>query len=177
MPGTAEATMADLHYVMGLFRDDARAAEAVRDLPAQGFKVVRVHSPIPSQGILSALKVKPSLVGWITLLGGIIGFFTGFALAAFTAQRWGLIVSGKPVLAWVPFVIVGFEFTVLFAVFGNVIGLLLMMKLPSFKGLRHYDPRCSGEHYGVLAACPDGRQHALQDFFKNQGGEVRIFDE
>lgn len=167
----------DQRYIMGLFRDDSRAAEVVRDLPAQGFKVVRVHSPVPSQGLLDALKVKPSLVGWLTLLGGIVGFFTGFALAVFTAQRWELIVSGKPILAWVPFVIVGFEFTVLFAVFGNVIGLLLMMKLPSFKGMKYYDPRCSGEHYGVLATCRNDQQDALADFFQNQGGEVRVFNE
>jgi molybdopterin-containing oxidoreductase family membrane subunit len=164
-------------YIMGLFRDDARAAEVVRDLPAKGYKVIRVHSPVPSQGLFDALKVKPSLVGWLTLVGGIIGFFSGFALAAFTAQRWEIVVSGKPILAWVPFVIVGFEFTVLFAVFGNVIGLLLMMKLPNFKGMKYYDPRCSGDHYGVLAACREGQQEALSDFFQNQGGEVRVFSE
>ena len=169
--------MADQRYIMGLFRDDAQAAQVVRELPAQGFEVVRVHSPIPSQGLMDALKVKPSLVGWITLLGGIIGFFTGFSLASFTALRWEIIVSGKPILAWVPFVIVGFEFTVLFAVFGNVIGLLLMMKLPNFKGLKHYDPRCSGEHYGVLAACRDEQQDALASFFKTQGAEIKVFSE
>ncbi|MGB5986658.1 MAG: DUF3341 domain-containing protein [Desulfobacterales bacterium] len=168
--------MADSRYIMGLFRDDTQAAQAVRDLPAQGFEVVRVHSPVPSQGITEALRLKPSLVGWMTLIGGIIGFFSGFALAAFTSLRWELIVSGKPILAWVPFVIVGFEFTVLFAVFGNVLGLLLMMKLPSFKGLKHYDPRCSGEHYGVLAACPDERRQALAEFFKTQGAEIKVFD-
>jgi molybdopterin-containing oxidoreductase family membrane subunit len=49
----------------------------------------------------------------------------------------------------IPFVIVGFEFTVLFAVFGNVIGLLTCMRLPDYKGLDIYDPRCSGEHFGA----------------------------
>ena len=167
--------MAEERYVMGLFRDDTCAARVVRDLPAQGFKVVRVHSPVPSHGLLDALQIKPSPVGWLTLIGGIIGFFSGFALAIFTATRWDIMVSGKPIVAWVPFVIVGFEFTILFAVIGNVIGLLLMMKLPSFKGLKYYDPRCSGDHYGVLAACGDGQQQSLADFFQAQGGEVQVF--
>jgi hypothetical protein len=39
-----------------------------------------------------------------------------------------------------------------------------------------YDPRCSGSHFGILAACPAGEQEKLIDFFKQNGAEIRIFD-
>jgi molybdopterin-containing oxidoreductase family membrane subunit len=167
--------MAAESSIMGLFKDDGKAAKAIRDLEAAGFSFRCVHSPFPSHTIMQALQPKKSPVGWFTLAGGILGFFSGFALAIFSATQWNLIAGGKPVISLVPFVIVGFEFTVLFAVFGNVIGLLACMRLPDYRGLAAYDPRCSGEHFGVLAACESSRQGELMDFFQKRGGEVRVF--
>ena len=155
--------------VLGLFRDEAAAAAAVADLRQSPFRLLRTHSPIPSHRIGEALGLKKSPVGWFTLAGGIIGFFTGFAFAAFTATRWGLIVSGKPVVALVPFFIVGFEFTILFAVFGNVVGLITQMGLPRYGDLDHYDPRLSGDHFGVVAACAQDQGPALEAFFTARG--------
>ena len=131
-------------------------------------------APFPSDKILNALKLKKSKVGYFTLAGGIIGFFSGVGLAIYTGIQWNLIVSGKPVVAWIPFLIVGFEFTILFAVFGNVLGLLFQTNLPEFQSLRIYDPRCSGEHFGVLASCAEGEENKLMAFFQEKGGEARL---
>lgn len=166
--------MAASAYVMGLFTDEGRAARAIQELGPAGFAFHRAHSPVPSEKIAAAAGLKKSPVGWFTLGGGILGFFTGFLLGAFTATQWNLIVSGKPVVALVPLVVLGFEFTILFAVFGNVLGLLLCARLPDFRGPALYDPRCSGEHYGVVAACEEGRRTELMEFFQKKGGEVRL---
>jgi len=162
--------------VMGLFTDEERAASAVQALEETPWQLKQVHSPIPSHKLSEALNLKKSKVGYFTLVGGIIGFFSGFALAMFTAAKWSLIVGGKPVIALVPFVIVGFEFTILFAVFGNVIGLLIQGGLPDFKGMEIYDPRCSGDHFGVLAACPEIEKGQLINYFKEKGGVTRVFE-
>jgi len=162
--------------VMGLFTNEDQAVTAINELADSAWSLKRVHSPIPSHRIAEALKLKKSPVGFFTLCGGIFGFVSGFALAAFTAARWGLIVSGKPILAWIPFVIVGFEFTILFSVFGNVAGLLILARLPRLAGLKIYDPRCSGDHFGVLAACDAGQQQELQAFFQQRGAEIRVFE-
>lgn len=169
--------MATDTHVMGLFKEEQQAVEAIQGLRQAGspWPVVRVHSPIPSAALAKAMQVKKSMVGWFTLCGGIIGFVTGFALAIFTATRWSLIVGGKPVVALVPFVIVGFEFTILFAIFGNLIGFLHQSRLPRLANLDLYDERCSGEHYGVLASCPASDQERLAAFFQEKGGEIRSF--
>jgi len=161
--------------IMGLFKDEGKAVKAILELPAAGFSLRRAHSPIPSHKIMDAVKLKKSRTGWFTLAGGIVGFFTGFALAIFTAVQWNLIVSGKPIVSLIPFFIVGFEFTILFSVFGNVIGLLVCARLPDYRGLEAYDPRCSGGHFGLLAACEAGREGELMDFFQKKGGEVKVF--
>jgi hypothetical protein len=168
--------MSDEHYVMGLFTQEHQAVAAIRELQTSPWRLKRVHSPIPSHRIAEALNLKKSRVGLFTLIGGIIGFFSGFALAIFTATKWSLIISGKPVVALIPFVIVGFEFTILFSVFGNVIGLLVLARLPRLAELKIYDPRCSADHFGILAACEAEQQEGLQTFFRQKGAEVQVFN-
>jgi molybdopterin-containing oxidoreductase family membrane subunit len=163
-------------YVLGSFRDESEAVSAVEALKESPWELDRVHTPFPSHKISEALRVKKSRVGYFTLMGGIIGFFTGFALAMYTAVQWNLIVSGKPVHAWIPFLIVGFEFTILFAVFGNVVGLLTQARLPEFETLKTYDPRFSGEYFGIVALCDEAEQEKLADLFKKKGGEVTVFE-
>ncbi|UCF57336.1 MAG: DUF3341 domain-containing protein [Deltaproteobacteria bacterium] len=164
-------------YLIGSFGDEEQAVSAIEALKKSPWKLDRVHSPFPSHRISDALKVKKSRAGYFTLFGGIIGLFTGFALATYSAVQWNLIVSGKPVVALIPFLIVGFEFTILFAVLGNVIGLLSQGRLPEFETLKTYDPRFSGEYFGIVATCREGEQQELMDFLKNRGGEVKIFDQ
>jgi hypothetical protein len=169
--------MADRAYVMGLFESEHRAADVIGELKAGPWRLDRVHSPIPSETLSDALNLKKSPVGYFTLIGGIIGFFFGFLLAIFTATRWNIIVGGKPIVALVPFFIVGFEFTVLFAVFGNVIGMITQSGLPNWKGATTvYDERLSGRHYGVLASCERQDEAELIRFFEQKGGEARAYD-
>lgn len=163
-------------YIMGLFKDEDQVVAAINELKQSSYKFIRVNIPFPSHKIMDALKLKKSMVGWFTLGGGIFGFLGGFALAIYTATQWDLIVSGKPIVAIVPFVVVGFEATILCAVFGNILGLLTQGRLPSFKGLKYYDPRCSGEHFGILASCAAEQEDGLKNFFRQQGGEVKVFE-
>jgi molybdopterin-containing oxidoreductase family membrane subunit len=159
--------------LLGLFDTEGQTASAIRGLRNDGYTLERVHGPIPSHVVADALALPKSKVGWFTLAGGITGFFSGFLLAAFTAARWDLIVSGKPVMAWVPFVIVGFEFTILFAVFGNVLGLISQARLPRFGMLTPYDPRLTGHKFGVLASCETTRKNDLFRFLEAKGAEIK----
>lgn len=168
--------MASERYLMGLFKDEDRVVVAINELKASDYTFHRVNSPFPSHKIMDSLNLKKSMVGWFTLAGGIIGLFGGFGLAVFTAVQWNMIVSGKPIVAIIPFVIVGFEATILFAVFGNILGLLTQTRLPSYKLMQHYDPRCSGEYFGVLASCAANQEDGLNEFFRKQGAEVRVFE-
>ncbi|MBW2367732.1 MAG: DUF3341 domain-containing protein [Deltaproteobacteria bacterium] len=168
--------MAHKRRIMGVFQDETQAAHTVKAMADAPWRIESVHSPIPSTRLAKAAGTQTSKVGYFTLVGGIIGFISGFTLAAFTASRWELIVSGKPVMAWIPFVIVGFEFTILVAVLGNVIGLMTQARIPDWKPLTHYDARCSGDHYGVLASCKPEDEDDLIRFIQSNGGEARVYE-
>ena len=160
--------------VMGLFSSEDQTAEAVRRIKQSSFSIRRVNGPFPSHKVSEALEQKKSPVGLFTLIGGIIGLLSGFGLAVFTAIQWNIIVSGKPVVALIPFLIVGFEFTILFAVFGNVIGLLILSRLPRKKIPEPYDIRCTGSHFSILASCGQTDQEKLKGLLQTCGGEVSI---
>ncbi len=160
--------------VLGLFKDETLAAAAIESMAGYPWQLRSVNSPFPSERIMKAMRVGKSKVGYFTLAGGIIGFLSGIGLAAYTSLQWSLIVSGKPVVALIPYLIVGFEFTVLFAVFGNIVGLMTQTRLPEFRSISTYDPKCSGEHFGVLASCAEGQQEALLAFFQEKGGQARF---
>lgn len=161
--------------MMGLFDSEVKTAEAIRELRASAFTIERVHAPIPSHAVTDALALPKSKVGWFTLCGGIFGFLSGFALAVFTATRWNLLVSGKPVVALIPFFIVGFEFTILFAVMGTVLGIVSQARLPRLKVYKRYDTRLTGDRFGVLASCAAAEQSGLQQFFEAKGAEIQSF--
>ncbi len=61
--------------ILGVFGDETVAVSVIYALKKTSWKVKQVHSPIPSSKIANALAVKPSCVGYFTLVGGIIGFF------------------------------------------------------------------------------------------------------
>lgn len=158
--------------ITALFEDDSLAAGAIRAIQNAGWRISDVHGPIPSHEISGALGIKKSGVGWFTLCGGVIGFFLGYFLAMFTSLRWGLIVSGKPVLSYIPFFIVGFEFTILFAVLGNVLGLILLIRLPAYRDLPHIAPACSADRFGVVVDCGESDKDEARRFLTNLGAEV-----
>ena len=166
----------DEKQVLGVFPDEAGVVSAIKALGTLPWKLDQVHTPFPSHGILETLKLKKSRVGYFTLTGGILGFLSGLGLALFTAMRWGLIISGKPVVSLIPFFIVGFEFTILFSVIGNVIGFVILNRLPEYQRLKKYDPRFSSDHFGLSISCKEEERENVKTFLKNLGGDVRSFD-
>lgn len=109
------------------------AAEAVREA---GYNHFDTHSPFPIHGMDKAMGLGNSIVGWITLVGGI----TGLALATWM-QWWmgevdyALNISGKPFFAIEPSIPVMFELTVLLAALSTVAGMFALNGLP-----RPYNP-------------------------------------
>jgi len=159
----------DAVIVTGLFKTQEEILAAIQKIQEKGWLVREVHSPIPSSKINKALGRKKSRVGWFTLAGGVTGFCSGFSLAIFTSTRWSLIVSGKPVISWIPFFVIAFECTILFAVLGNVLGLLTQVGLPAKDYEKNYDPGCSGDLYGIEVASTPEDVESLKDLLHRTG--------
>lgn len=135
--------------LMGIFIYLDDLLRAVKTLRGGNFDFT-VYSPVPHPELREAISVKPSPVRYFTLWGGFLGICSGLGLAVFTVLQWRFIVSGKPIVPWVPFVIIAFEFCILLGVLCTVAGMLITTGLPQRRLPDHYDPRFSVDHFGVL---------------------------
>ncbi len=156
--------------LMGVFAylDDLVAALEVLKKADLDFTV---FTPLPRHEIREAVPMKPSPVRYFTLFGGIFGTISGFALAVYTVLQWKFIVSGKPVVPWIPFVIIGFEFTILLGVLITLTGLLLNLKLPRLHLPPYYDPRFSIDRFGVLVRCTEAAHEEVSKMLTEAGAE------
>ena len=78
-----------------------------------------------------AVNPKPSRVRLYTLIGGLTGVVTGYALTLWMANDWQIMIGGKPYSSIPPYTIIAFELTILFGGLMTVLGLFIHGKLPS----------------------------------------------
>ncbi|MEE3331052.1 MAG: DUF3341 domain-containing protein [Myxococcota bacterium] len=129
---------------------------AVTKLKGRGFDDLETYSPAPFEEIDDAVDPKPSIVRVFTLIGGLAGVFTGFFIQIWMSLDWPVKIAGKPFASIPPFVIIGFELTILFGGLLTLIGLLVAGGLyPRFKMDPGYSSRFSGEEFGVVVTCND----------------------
>ena len=106
------------------------ACEQVRD---EGFSKWDAHSPFPVHGLDGAMGLKPSIMPWICLVGGLTGAIGGFLMQTWiSVDAYAIIYSGKPFWSWQAFIPVTFECGVLLASFGAVFGMFHVNRLPTF---------------------------------------------
>lgn len=157
--------------LIAIFSDRDALYAALRELKSARLEVREVYSPSGQHGLDEALGWKRSPVRFFTLGGGIAGAASGFGLAAYSARQWNFIVGGRPVLAWIPFGVVGFEFTILLAVLFTVAGMLICCRLPQRVDHGRYDSRFSQDKFGILVACPGERREEAEVLLKETGAE------
>lgn len=144
----------DRSKVVGKFRYLDDLVAAIREARSAGLEIETVFTPTPHHGIRVALGLEGlSSVRWFTLTGGVLGFLSGVALGIYTFAQWKFVMSGKPPIPYVPLVIVGFEFTILFACLFNVAGMLIKGRMPRIALPREYDPRYSEDRFGIVVRC------------------------
>src|SRR5687768_16116706 len=154
--------------VLGVFSEIDAAVEAIERLRAAGLHRIVTFSPMPSHDLEHALHPPPSAVRVFTLVGGLTGAATGFALPAWTSLDWPLVTGGKPIISIPPMVIIAFELTILFAALSTIAGLFINARLPRARANVIYDPSFSSGNFGVFVA-PNGKAEQARDILTKAG--------
>jgi len=159
--------------VLGVFAHVDTTLHAIRALREAGFAELTVYTPVPVEEIEEEVeKVRPlSRVRLFTLIGGLTGAFTGFFLAIWSSLKWELVTGGKPPVSIPPFVIIGFELTILFGGLATLLALLVLGRLPRLRPSPTYDPRFTLDRFGVAVACPPDKTEAVQAVLAGAGAE------
>jgi len=110
-----------------------RGCEQVRDA---GYRHWDAHTPFPVHGLDRAMGMRPSVLPWLVLAGGLSGAGGAMLLQWWTAAvDYPLVISGKPLFSWPAFVPVTFEVGVLGGALAAVLGMFGLNRLP-----RHHHP-------------------------------------
>ena len=166
--------MADKAGLLAIFVYVDDFLSALRALKAGTHRIETVFSPLRLPEVQEILETKPSSVRLITLMGGIVGGLSVMGLAIYSHLSFSLITGGKPVLPWVPWVVVCFEGTILGAVISSVLAWILKGRLPRTHPVAGYDARFSQDRFGILVACTGTEQELVEGLFRETGaGEVR----
>ncbi|MGQ0703061.1 MAG: DUF3341 domain-containing protein [Gemmatimonadales bacterium] len=156
--------------VLGSFVHIDAATEAIGGLKARGFKDFTVYSAAPNHEIEQALDEPVSWVRAFTLIGGLIGVTSGFALTIWTSLDWPLLVGGKPIAAVPPYVVIAFELTILYGSLSTVAGMVLLSLRKSLRG-RAYHPSFSDDRIGIFVPCSGDQVEPVRTLLRDAGSE------
>jgi hypothetical protein len=139
--------------VLGIYDAPADVAEVVKRLRGRGFTDLETYSPAPFAEVEDATIEKPSRVRLFTLIGGLTGVVTGYAMTIWMANDWRIMLGGKPFSSIPPYTIIAFELTILFGGLMTALGLFVFGRLPRARFDTAYSVRFSGEEFGVRVQC------------------------
>ncbi len=159
--------------LVGSFAEATAMLDCMDRARNAGIDVRDVFSPVglPELGEVSFKRRSP--VRFATFFGGVTGLIGGLALALWTSGVWDMIVGGKPVMSIVPFLVVGFELTILIGAISTLAALLVLTRLPNrrFPGPA-YREEFSHNRFGLWLAPTADRRDEAEALLRDGGADV-----
>ncbi len=151
-----------------MYDDDHALMDSAKSLVEKGVKVKDVFSPFPIHGIDPIIGVRPTRLGDMAFIYGLIGLTLALVgMRYFMIVDWPMNIGGKPsfsLLENLPaFVPISFEFTVLCAAHGMVITYLLRNKTVPFAPARNPDPRTTDDKFVMEIRTEDNHQVSSEE--------------
>lgn len=113
------------------FAEPAQLINACNKAREAGYKKMDAYSPFPIEELHHALGLHDSKLGYLVLVGGILGCIAGFSMQYFASViHYPINVGGKPLNSWPAFIPITFELTILGAALAAVFGMLALNGLP-----------------------------------------------
>jgi mono/diheme cytochrome c family protein len=129
--GTAVRREGPLYGVLAEYDTPGELVEAARKVRAAGYTEFDCYSPFPVHGIDDAMGIKRTVLPVIIFFGGLAGTVGGLYLQWWcNASNWPWNISGKPAWSIPANIPIGFETTILLAVFTSFFGMWIANKLP-----------------------------------------------
>lgn len=158
-------------FQLAIFASTDPFIRAGGEVCARGYRIESIYSPFRVAEIEELVYSKASAVRILTLAGGIFGGIGLVALAVWAHLSFSLLTSGKPVLPWVPWVVVCFEGIILMGSLFSFFSWILMGRLPRISLPDGYDPRFSKDRFGLLIVADEMTREDVRSLLFNAGAE------
>lgn len=144
-------TTANRQLLLGTFANDHDLVAATCAARERGLPIVDAYTPYPVHGLDEALGLKPSRLGIVCFVCGLLGVVAAMWFQQWTmAIDWPINVGGRPFNSWPAFVPVAFEVLVLFAGFGVVFAFFGVSRMFPGKRARVLGPRVSNDQFVLV---------------------------
>ena len=150
----------NLFGIAATFKSPDDIINAARKVTKEGYTNFDVNTPYPVHGMDKAMNIKPSKLGFVTLVMGLSGASIALLFMYWTMSiDYPLVIGGKPFFALPAFIPITFEVTVLLATVSTVIAMLaLFFRLPDNKHPLHdtnYMKAVSADKFGLVIEAND----------------------
>ena len=163
-----------IYGIAATFKTPDEIINAAKKVSASGYMQYDVNTPYPIHGMDAAMKIKPSKLGFVTLVMGLAGAALALLMMYYMMSvDYPLVIGGKPFFALPAFIPVTFELTVLLATVSTVIALIaLFFRLPDNKHPLHdtdYMKSVSQDKFGLVIESADIKfdEKSVTDFLNN----------
>ncbi len=160
--------------ITALFKDPDSIISAAKKTSLSGYTKWDVNTPYPIHGMDNAMNIKPSKLGFVTLICGLSGTTIALLLMWWTMSvDYPMVIGGKPFFSLPAFIPVTFELTVILATASTVaIMFAFFFGLPENSHPLHdtdYMKKVSRDHYGVVIEADDPKfnETVVKDFLKS----------
>jgi hypothetical protein len=117
--------------VMAEFDSAQKIVDAARRTIAEGYVNVEAYTPVPIEDLNDIIHKRRTILPKISLIGGITGMLTGFALQYWaSAIEYPMNIGGRPFASWPAFIVPSYELTILFSALATTIGMIGLNGLP-----------------------------------------------
>lgn len=157
--------------IMGVFDRLDNLLRAVEQLEGLGIPVENVYSPAPNEQIEEKLEAGRSGIRWFPLAGGLFGLMMAYFIAIYSASAWELDIWGKPFVAWVPFTLVAYEWTIVTAVATLFFGVIILARQKHLQTPPLYDPRFTVDRFGIVVGCLVSERERVVQILKETRAE------
>ncbi len=148
----ATTTSSNLYGLLAKFETPEALVAATKRVYEAGYRKLDAYSPYPVDGLSEAMRMKPSLIPYIILAGGVIGGVTGFGMQAFAnVIAYPLNIGGRPPFSWPAYIPITFELIILMAAVSGFLALFFFSRFP--------------QPYHPVFRSDDFNRHASQDAF------------
>ena len=149
-----------LYGFAATFKTPDEIISAAKKVTKAGYQKFDVNTPYPLHGMDAAMNIKPSKLGFVTLVMGLTGASIALLLMYWTMSiDYPIVIGGKPFFALPAFIPITFELTVLLATVSTVVSMIaLFFRLPDNQHPLHdtaYMKAVSADQFGLVIEAED----------------------
>lgn len=152
--------MSEYAGMVAMFQDPESARRAAERAHLEGFADFTLYLPHPDDSAIEAASPGERPVRFVALVGGLTGIGLALTMTILTSWDWPLVVGGKSITSWPPFLVICFEMMVLFGSLAAIAGALGFAHLPHVIPEPGYCPDLAIDTWGLFVPCsPQGLYH------------------